>query len=235
MPIFITTGGPIANVPSVLEPQIRTFADMINAISDDIDDTTNEYLSQIQEAIFSAIRFCEREPLYFNESREVSFLTIPGQEWYGVEQCADIATLGGLTAVYCETQNGNRRELRHEPPAVLETLSDSGAARGEPYCYTYFGQRLRLYPFPGEGPYKIRLQLSPVRLKSISSASEENPWFSEAFDLISARAKYEIYKNILKDAAMAAASFNDFNEQLGALYAETSRRNGTGKIRATGF
>lgn len=235
MPVFITTGGPISGVPSVLEPHVRTLADMIHVISDELDDTSNEYLAQIQNAIFSAIRFCELEALYFNESRDVVFSTEEGREWYDRMDEPNISTLAGLTHVYCEEEQGRRTRLQRKASDVLELLSDSGAGRGRPRYYTYLAQKLRLYPVPDNGRYRIRLELSPARLQDITSASEASPWFYEAFDLIKARAKYELYKDILKDAFMAMAAFNDFDEQLMVLRAETSRRKSTGTLRATRF
>lgn len=232
MAIIVTTGGPISGIPSVLAPQIKTFTDLINSISDDLDDTNNEYLAQIQEAIFSAIRFCEREPFYFNESREVNFLTKKDQEFYSSIDNEAIATLAGLSDVYCQRENGQYVGLASQSPQFMETLSHD--ALGEPLYYCYFGQKLRLYPIPDRA-YRIRLQLSPVRIANITSANEPNPWFYEAFDLIRARAKYELYKDILKDSDVAASALNDFYEQLAALRAETSRRNGRGRIYPTNF
>ena len=77
--------------------------------------------------------------------------------------------------------------------------------------------------------------IEPYRLEEVLKADEESPWFVDAFDLVKARAKYELYKDILKDADSARTAFNDSNEQLSALKAETSRRNGSGKIKATVF
>lgn len=232
MTIIVTTSGPISSVPTILAPQIKTLNDLINNISDDIDDTNNEYLAQIQEAIFSAIRFCEREPFYFNESREVTFLTKEKQEFYSREDNAAIATLAGLSNIYCHSSNSRQYILKAEQPQFFEKFNTHTA--GEPLYYCYFGQKLRFYPIPDQS-YKIRLQIAPIRFDNISMASEANPWFYEAFDLIKARAKYELYKDILKDSNFAATAFNDFQEQLAALRAETSRRNGSGKIYATNF
>lgn len=210
MPIFVTTGGPVSNSPSMTEPQI-------------------------QNAVFTAIRFCEREPLYFNESCAVVFATAAGRAWYDSGDEPNIATLAGVGKVYCEDAHGRQTLLQHAAPHALEILAGRSAGRGRPQYYTYFAQKLRLHPAPDADSYRIRLHLSPMRLHRAGSADEAHPWFREAFDLIKARAKYELYKDILKDAPMAMAAFADFNEQLAALRVETSRRNGTGYIRATGF
>ena len=105
---------------------------------------------------------------------------------------------------------------------------------GEPTSWAYFGKRLRLHPIP-DGQYTIRLQLGPYRLAPITDSTDGNVWTSDAFDMIKARAKYLIYKDIIKDAALAAEALNDYETQHAALKQETSRRNGSGFIRATCF
>jgi hypothetical protein len=120
-------------------------------------------------------------------------------------------------------------------PADMEQLADSSGSRGEPYAFTYFGQRIRLYPMPDATAYTIRLQLGPYRLTPLSADSDTNAWLSEAYDLVKARAKYILAKDTLKDAAVAAEALNDFNDQDNALTGETTSRNATGYIRPTDF
>lgn len=233
MAINITTDGPLFTAPTVITPKTGTLGNLIQIIADEIDDTTSEYVSQIQEAIFSAIRFCERYPFYFNESRDVTFMTTRGREWYGLPDIPAIATIAGLQAVYCDMLV-YKLKLRPATPQEIEILDGENLRTGEPSHYLYYGQKIRIYPIPN-ATYLIRLQVAPVRFPTVKTIDEQNPWFVEAFDMIKARAKYELYKDILKDASMAGAALNDFNEQLEVLRAETSRRHGTGKVRATGF
>ncbi len=235
MPIIVQTSGPNNTIPALLDAQDRTFYDMMTVIADEIDDTTGEYTPQIQNCIFTAIRFCERDVYYFNETRDVTFPTISNREWYDKTDNQNIPTLVRIVAAYCEDGTGQRTTLRRVMPEDIETVSDNAASRGEPYMYTYFGQRIRLYPTPSDTQYTIRLQLGPYRLTDITSSTDSNAWFTEAFDLIKARAKYNLYKDYLKDAPLAMAALNDFNEEQSALSAETSRRNGRGTIIATCF
>lgn len=221
-------------MPIIGQPD-PTLGDISAAIADDIDDTTGEYSTQINAAIFAAIRYCEREPYYFNETRDLTFPTVQGQEWYDANDLAEIKTLVRIVAVYSEESSGQRSILRRATPVELETLSDNSASTGEPYAYTYFGQRIRLYPIPDATPYTIRLQLGPYRLALSSEAQGTNAWFTEAYDLIKARAKYILAKDTLKDANAAVEALNDYNDQHSALTAETSRRNARGKIQATCF
>lgn len=214
---------------------MTTLADLASAIADDIDDTTGEYGAQITTAIHAAQRYCERSTYYFNETRDQTFVTVNGQEWYGTADNANIPTLIRIEAVYSEDSSGQRVMLSRETPKELELVSDNSASRGEPYCWTYFNQQIRLYPIPGAEVFTIRLQLGPYRLAPLVNGADTNAWLSEAYDLIKARAKYILCKDTLKDPGPAAEALNDYNDQDIALAAETSSRTGTGIIRPTCF
>lgn len=235
MTITVETSGPSDVTSPIIAPPASTFGGLVTQIADEIDDTTGEYLGQIQNSIFQAIRFCEREIYYFNETRDVKFKTVAGQDWYGAADNSNIPTLLQIVDAYSERTDGSRYRLTRVTPGDIELLADNSASRGEPYCFTYFGQRVRLYPIPESTLYTIRLQLGPYRLATISSQSDSNVWTTEAFDMIKARSKYALYKDILKDATLAAEALSDYNEQHQALKVETSRRNGSGTVRATCF
>lgn len=233
MPILVVTGGPQNVASPELDLSVPTFQTMVDAISDDIDDTQGEYIEQIQKAIFAAIRYCERDVYYFNETRDITFQTVSGQEWYGATDNANIASLVRIQDIYLESDAIERRWLNRVHNDEIEILADNSAERGEPYCWTYFSQQIRLYPIPGDAIYTVRLQLGPYRLNQIQSADDTNAWFMEAFDMIKARAKYVLAKDTLKDAAVAAEALNDYSDNQSALKAETSRRSATGRIEVT--
>lgn len=214
---------------------MATYAQIKARIADSLDDTTGEYTTQIAAAVLTAIRYCERDTFYFNETRDITFSTVNAQQWYGTADNANIPTLVQIQAAYKEDAGGQRTQLMWETPEAVELLSDSNAASGEPYCYTYFGKRIRLYPVPGTTVYTIRLQLGPYRLATLSADGDTNAWTEDAQDMIVARAKYILYMDTLKDPALAVASLNDYKDQHAALMAETSKRNGSGRIRATCF
>ncbi len=211
------------------------YGDIKAAIADDIDDPMGEYTAQIARAVLASIRYCERKTYYFNETRDVTFPTVNGQEWYGAADNANIPTLVHIAAVWSEDSSGDREQILYMRPEEMELLSDNSASRGEPYAYTYFGQRIRIYPIPDATVYTIRLQLGPYRLTTLSSDTDTNAWLSEAYDMVKARAKYILAKDTLKDAAIAAEALNDYNDQDAALARETDSRNGSGYICATSF
>lgn len=213
----------------------RLLSDLTAAIADDVDDTTGNYGSQILTAVQAAQRFCERSTYYFNETRDVTFVTVNGQSWYGTAANANIPTLIHIQAVYKEDSNGARTILARTSPEEIEIVSDNAASTGEPFNWTYFNQQIRLYPIPGSNIFTIRLQLGPYRLTTLSSPTDNNAWLDEAYDLIKARAKYILQKDTLKDPALAAEALSDWSTQAIALAAETSLRNGSGRICPTDF
>ncbi|WP_375662466.1 hypothetical protein [Bartonella sp. OC16QHHD] len=230
--IRVKTGGPIPVKRDVYRHK-RTLSHLVSVIQDEIDDIADEYVHQIQESIFSAIRFCERETFYFNESRDVVFETRAGQGVYDASTTRPIETAVKIKNVYLSSDQHHKFALECKDHVSLEPLLSS-EQQGTPVCYSYFDRKLHLYPTPDRA-YQIQLILSPLRLSEIDSVDEEHPWFVHAFDLIKARAKYELYKNILKDPDCATAAYNDFNEQLHELRAETSQRHNVTRIIPTDF
>lgn len=204
-------------------------------IADDIDDTSGEYAGAIHKAVLAAVRYCERKTFYFNETRDITFPTINGQEWYGVADNANIPTLVRIQYAFREDANNVRLPLDYDTPQSIELLADNSAIRGEPSSYTYFGQRVRLYPIPDTQVFTIRLQVGPYRLTPLAVDADTNAWTTEAYDLIKARAKYLVGKDTLKDPNLATEALNDYNQQEAALEAETSSRNGSGYVQPTCF
>jgi len=234
MPISVQTGGPQnGSVTPPIDNDSLTYAAMVRQISDELDDAEDAYLSQIQAAIGAAVRFCAREPFYFNRHCRAEFFTRAGYACYDRADTPGLAQLGAVEAAQCES-GGQIYPLRLETAEQLDRLA-ANAMMGLPCLYGFYGAKLCLYPIPDKA-YRIVLRLNPARQADFSTANNGGAvWFTEAFALIKARAKYDLYKDILKDAPQAAAAFNDFREEWAALAAETSRRAGSGKIRATQF
>ncbi|VEJ45941.1 hypothetical protein [Bartonella vinsonii] len=248
----------------------QSFSRMVALIQDEIDDTTAEYTTQIQDSILTALRLCEREPFFFNEKREVRFKTQRGKTWYGQEEgifleserdvkavllgthetplgasqgitlasqlvfkpVQDLQKQYGLQSPQLSPQGipqGILQEIPQGTPLGTPLGTPQGTPQGTPLFYTYCEQKIGLFPTPIQVE-TVRVFYAPARLAEESVREGDNPWFTHAFDLIKARAKYELYKNILKDPEYAAVSFSDFQEQLQALRFETSRRKGAANI-----
>ncbi|WP_354190602.1 hypothetical protein [Bartonella silvatica] len=206
----------------------KSFDYMVALIQDEIDDTTDEYSVQIQDSIFTALRLCEREPFFFNEKKQVMLKTQRGKTWYGQEEGVLIESEKALESVILGNNDLTKRPLLFKSFEALQKQYGEQPSQGRPLFYTCLDQKIGLFPTP-EQVESVYLFYAPLRCGN-EQVREEGPWWTHAFDLIKARAKYELYKNILKDPEYAAVSFSDFQEQLQALRCETSRRKGASKI-----
>lgn len=227
----ITTSPPIYDKKEVF-PHERTFSELVARIQDEIDDTTDEYLQQVQKCIFSAIRYCERESFYFNETRDVIFTTEVGRGRYGMNDDINIATAAQIKNVYVESSD-IKQLLSRISPNDME-ISMKGMSNGMPHSYSYFDRYLYLTPVP-DSSYNIRLILSAIRVDDIGQVDELNVWFTEAFDLIKCRSKYELYLHYLKDREAANDCRIEFEDQLRIMRNETSKRSYCDRIVSTEF
>ncbi|GAA5108565.1 hypothetical protein [Bartonella jaculi] len=212
----------------------QTFEHMVALIQDEIDDTTAEYSIQIRDSIFTALRLCEREPFFFNEKKMLTFKTQTGKTWYGKEDGFFICPEMVLESVFLGTYAPTQTQLLFKPCELLQKQYGAQPPLENPVFYTCLEQKIGLFPTP-PNVETVRLSYARTHFGEENCMQEDNPWFIHAFDLVKARAKYELYKNILKDPEYAAVSFNDFQEQLQALRAETSRRKGAANILPAGF
>lgn len=228
MPITVTTGGPIGGDNDAL-----TLGNIITSIADDIDDTTGEYTAAIRRAVLAAIRYCERNKYYFNETRELTFPTVAGQQFYGAADNSYIPTAVHISNLWSEDVSGQRTIIRRARPSEIELVSDNSASSGEPYMWDYFEQQIRLYPIPSAYVYTIRMEMSIYRLGMPVSDTDTSAFVTEAFDMIKERAKYILAKDTLKDVALAQASLLAYEDEESALTRETSKRLSTGKILVT--
>ncbi|WP_208441732.1 phage adaptor protein [Bartonella raoultii] len=207
----------------------RVFSSMVALIQDEIDDTTAEYSTQIRDSILAALRLCEREPFFFNERKRLIFKTQRGKTWYGQEEGIFIASEKAVESVLVGIGDATQTSLLSKSPEALKKQYGLQPPQGEPLFYTYLDQKIGLFPTPKQVE-SVCVVYACARAGDEQLREDDNPWFIHAFDLIKARAKYELCKNILKDPECAAAAFRDFQEQLQALRFETSRRKNSTNI-----
>ncbi|WP_245289008.1 hypothetical protein [Bartonella henselae] len=102
----------------------------MSVIQDEIDDITDEYISQIQESIFTAVRFCERESFFFNESRDVVFTTSVGKGVYDASDTRYIETAVTIKTVFLHSGNNKfeleQREHFFRAVIIIKTARNAG-------------------------------------------------------------------------------------------------------------
>lgn len=198
------------------------------------DDLARDNLStQIGQAIEDAIEFYRTSRFFFNETRDATFPTIPGQAIYSVSDDDDIPLFFDLDAVFLidGTQN---YALKVDDPQRLEFLSDGSASSGRPRRYAWFDRSFRLYPIP-DGAYTVR----PVGAYEVPSPNSDNQtgnvWMTKAFELIRCRAKAYLFAHVIKNLEMADVMQRAEQQALSALRRAGNRRTTSGRLTPTTF
>ncbi|HXF55633.1 MAG TPA: hypothetical protein VNK52_16085 [Hyphomicrobiaceae bacterium] len=192
------------------------------------DDLTTE----IVEAINTAIAAYEDERWSFNESRTETFATVQGQEFYGEGLGFDaIARLIKVDYIAIAVGNTVSKLCRRDPEA-LEYASQSGTSTGDPYVWSWYANQIRLYPVPITAGRTVRVA-GIYRVAAPATGSETgNPWMIEGERLIRARAKWELYTNLLFDYEAADRLMPQIQDAVAQMDRRRSKKQGTGIIEA---
>jgi hypothetical protein len=210
---------------------MATLADMKARVADEL--ARGDLTSQIASAIADAIAFYQDKRFFFNESRDITFSTVVGQQWYGA---ADNPNIPGLYFIdYLTMTVGNVvSDVPRMQPEDLEILTMTGTQQGEPYAYTYYNEQIRLYPVPSQ-VWPMRLGAHIAVAAPAGDGEAGNPWMTVAEKLIRSRTKYELAINWLKDTDLAQTMTAAVTEAFDELKGRTNRQTGRGVIRAMQF
>ncbi|WP_455476856.1 hypothetical protein [Bartonella sp. B41] len=226
-----------ASFTNSIFPDYTNFPHIFDIIKDEIDDLTNEYFRQIQNSVLVAFRLCSKEPFFFNEKKVMTFETQRGKIWYGEQEGVFSEENVVIDSLCLKAPDGIQTHLHFKTLRLLQQqfeMSEFGRRLGVPTFYTYSDDKIGLFPAPKDVEV-VHLFYFPDSLSEGNVWNDDSPWMIHAFELIKARAKYDLYKNVLKDPELAAISFNDFQEQLKILREETSRRKCLSKIHSVEF
>ena len=229
--IAVRTTGPIYDRRK-LEHRSRNLINLVTDISSEVDDIHGQYKSEIHKSVEEAIRYCERETFYFNQSRDVNFFTVPRQQSYSLRDNVNISSSPCIDRVFI-LASGSKIELTRKIHSEVEH-SIGNTEYSTPSSYSYFDRKLFFYPTPAD-KYSVQLVLSPVRFDDFSDTHQTNPFLTEAYDMIKYKAKHLFYKNHVKDYAQADLANADFNDQLYWIRYETSKRKNVKKIIPSEF
>jgi len=195
-------------------------------------DTERSDTAAIRSKIAAAIRKYQKVRFWFNESRDVTFNTVADQSDYGFT--ADIGTefytIDGLFV----TQGTNTYALDKCDYRSLEILLDANTTSSLPISFAYIDSKARLYPYP-DAVYSARMTGHVKIDVPTSDGDVDNEWFTEAYDLIMADAKAELYAHRWEDPTQASIMRAARDEYLSDLKAASASKTGTGSIRPTQF
>jgi hypothetical protein len=206
-------------------------AQMKSRIADEI--ARGDLTSQISYAITDAIGFYQNERFIFNESRDITFSTVAGQDFYGTAANSAIPTMQSFD--YLILYLGSIPwPIHRKSPEYVELANNNGLVTGQPYNYAWYNKQIRLGPVP-DNVYTIRIAGRITYAAPAADDTAGNPWMIDAEKLIRSRAKYELALNVIQDTEMAQIMAAQVSEAYDQLKGAANRLTGTGKIEATSF
>lgn len=209
---------------------MSTLAQMRSRIADDLNKGTT-LNTQIDKAINRAIEHYEKQRFWFNETLG-TFATIANQSAYGTADGipSDIAEIDYLEITSTSTY---KLELKRKGfPYVINTIGNGGTST-YPSCFALFQEKIYLAPIPSA--VKTITLYYQQKYTALSLDADTNDWTTDAEDLIESRARWWVYKRIIKDKDHAAEAKAEELEALDALIEKTRKFSSTGYIIATDF
>lgn len=199
---------------------------MKNRIADDI--KRSDLATQIGVAINRAQEHYEKERFFFNEASG-TFSTVAGQESYGTSDSVP-STIAEIDEVTLTQTSTNIYPLIKTSFSSIRGLNVGGTTyRGVPIEYAYYLEKFWLYPLP-DAVYTVTVYFKK-NYTQLSADGDTNDWTEEAEDLIEARARWWIYKRILRNHEDAGEAKLEEMEALSSLQSKTTMLISTGSVR----
>lgn len=184
--------------------------------------------SQIADAITSAVAHYDTGSWWFNETSG-TFSVSSGTDEYTSSTATFLTSLireDGVTA----TVNGDREPMRRISWAEMVTKRWDATPSGSPLQYAIYQQRFYVYPVPN-ATYTITVWYQGI-IGVPGADGSSNAWTNEGEALIRARAKYLLFRDVIRDPAEASVQAAAEAEALRALRAMNRARQATGFVDA---
>lgn len=154
--------------------------------------------THIAYAIADAVGEYKGKHFHFNQARD-TFSTVAGTEFYTTTSIPDdIGEIDALTL----TTGGNRYVMQRVSFDRHETMAVSTTATGQPSCWSWYAQQLRLYPIP-DAVYTVTISyLQRIDLQTDDGA--ETVWTTQAENMIRACAEKILYRDVLQAPQLAS-------------------------------
>lgn len=197
---------------------MATLGDLKARIADEL--VKRNLNTQIAKAISRAIEHYAGRRWWFNTGRMIGSATAVTADGF-------IALPQGTRLI--DQIRVGLNELELVSPACMDEWIADSPANGDPFDYAVYGDRIRVYPIP----------LAPISLvvvgtfdqPALATDTDSNAWTTHGEDLIVARAKFTLYRDVLRDTEGAALAKSAMDEAFGELDMKTIRRVGTGRVR----
>jgi hypothetical protein len=199
-----------------------TLAKLKATIADDLH--RSDLTTQIAEAIDSAVRFYERERLYFLEG-QTTFTATASTAYHAVP--SDYKDTDSVLV----TISGSKDNLIRRSFNEIDEI-DTGQYTGTPSWYAYYQDQFRWYPVPN-ADYPITL--SYHKTLDLPSASGSNAWTTAAFDVLRFRSEWDLNQHYLHNPERAAICKASEGDAYASLENESNCRISSGRLRRSGW
>lgn len=211
---------------------LGTLGYMKDTIADEL--ARPDLASQIADKIADAIESYQQARYFFSETRDLTFSTVAGQEFYGAAANAAIPSLQAFDYIILYI-GSIPWPVRRRTDIELEVLNQNGLMRGQPWNWAYYNQQIRLGPVP-DTAYTIRIAAQQRVTPPASDDETNNPWMiGTAGILIRCRAKYELFMHVIRNLEQAQAMVAAVSDAESSLKGQTNRLTGTGMMQAMEF
>lgn len=167
-----------------------TFAAIKTRIADELN--RSDLTAQIAKAVISAVQHYERERWWFMETIDASVATVAAQNYV---TDAIISSMNFIDKVQITV--GSSKYTLTRVPYDEWAVEAAQTTSGQPTEYTYWQDRLYLYPTPGS---IYTLTISGVqRLATLSGDSDANGFTNYCEEVIRQRAEADIRCNVVID------------------------------------
>lgn len=197
---------------------MATLGDLKTRIADEL--LKRNLNTQIASHISRAIEFYAGRRFWFNTGRMVGSAVAPDANGY--------VALPAGTRLIDQIMVGVMVLERRDPSAIDEWIAYSPSA-GQPLDYAPAGDNIRLYPIP-TAPVALSV-VGTFDLAALAADADSNAWTNEAADLIAARTRMTMFRDVLRDPDGMALALAAEREAVTDLDMKTMRRLGTGRVR----
>lgn len=190
---------------------MATYADLKDRIVTELvrDDLNDTYAGSLTTHIARACEYFSDEKFWFNAI------------------VATASTASGVATV--SVPASVRRVERVTIPALGIEVREVGLTdlcdrtdRSVPWEYSYYNDTLQFYPVP-DAVYSLRL-VGLAQIDAPVDDTDENAWTEEAYDLITARVKMTLCRDLFRDPDAVQMHIGAVQEALSRLKRETAQR-----------
>jgi hypothetical protein len=173
---------------------MSTYGDLQTGIADDV--ARSDLTTQIQKEILAAIDDFSYQRFAFNQTRNLTFVTVPNQAFYTVADSALIPYIIKVDRLLCGDQTSGVTEVYNDDTGDIERFNWFTSSRPSKFSF-FANDGLRLWPTPVQA-WNMRGVIH-YKLTPLSALSDSNDWTNVGYELIRAAAKQRLYINTIRD------------------------------------